>query len=178
MIRRLPSHPPARHRLVRLDRRHGDALGQIGASSHRTGVRDDLDLHRFFAETGQDDAVEYIALEKGTGPTDLCALVVERLLFDGVHGLEVLLVSSSDGTSTVDVEEHLEVTPAFPPVRPDLVKHLADRLALFYKVDQRGRVPIEVQVQRPDEVTSVERQIHLHPGGRVLDEALFLEHVE
>jgi hypothetical protein len=94
-------------------------------------VCDDLDLHRHLAETGQDDAGEYIALEKGTRPTDVCALVVQRILFDGVHGVEVLLVSLSDGTFTVDVAEHLEVAPAFSPVRPDLVRHLADRLASF-----------------------------------------------
>jgi hypothetical protein len=57
--------PLAGHRLVALDRRNSDTLGQVGASSHRAGVRDDLDLHRHLAETGQDNPVEYIPLQRG-----------------------------------------------------------------------------------------------------------------
>jgi hypothetical protein len=55
--------PVAGDQSVRLDRRDGDAQGQGGAGPHGAGVRDDLDLPRLVAETGQDDVVENVALE-------------------------------------------------------------------------------------------------------------------
>ncbi len=115
----------------------GDTGGQVRAYSHRAGMVDDLNLHRLVTETGQDDAVEHVSLQEGTSPTDVSALVVERFRFDLVHGLLVLLVSQSDGTLAVGVDEHFEVAAVVSPVWPHLVEHLRDRLALFSKLDQR-----------------------------------------
>ena len=113
----------------------GDAGSQVCARPHRAGVVYDLNLHRQITETGQNDIVEHVSLEERTSPTNISALIVERFRFDRVHGLRVLLVSRSDRTLAVGIDEYLEVATAGSPVWSHLIKNLRDRLALFSKID-------------------------------------------
>jgi hypothetical protein len=160
-----------------LDRRHGDAWRHVGASSHRARVADDLDHHWVRTETGKDHSVEHVTLQQGTAPTDITALVIERLRFDLVHDWPLLL-ASPDGAFTVNVKYDLKIAAAASPVGPDLIEHLSDRQPLLSKIDQGRHMALEVQVHGSNEVAGFKWEVHFHPCRRFLDKPFLLEHVK